>query len=147
MGRERSEKALGYAIGKTNWYMKNLLSKLLREEESGITYEQWLVLKVVSEIPGMSQTEVAERSQKDKANITRMIDVLEKCGFIERRKDEHDRRMYRIHPTKEGEAVLEKVGPITQKVENICTRSLDEGQVAEIIKLLDVVCGSVKREL
>lgn len=147
MGKDSNGKAAGYAIGRTSWYMKTLLNKLLGENESGITYEQWLVLKVIAENPGMSQTEVAEKSQKDKTNITRMIDVLEKCGFIERRKDEHDRRMYRIHATPEGAMVLKRVGPLTQKTEEICTRSLSREQVAELIGLLDVVCSNIKREL
>lgn len=147
MSTSSNEKSLGYAIGKTNWYLKTLINRLLREEECSITTEQWLVLKVIDTNPGMSQTEVAEKSQKEKTNITRIIDLLEKSCCIERRKDERDRRFYRIHATEEGKKVLKTVTPITQKTEEICTRSLNKKQIKEIIDSLNVVCDSIKKEL
>lgn len=147
MSKNSNENSLGYTIGKTNWYLKTLLNKLLREEECRITTEQWLVLKVIDANPGMSQTEVAEKSQKEKTNITRIIDLLEKSGCIERRKDARDRRFYRIHATEEGKAVLKTVNPITEKTEEICTRSLNTKQIEEIIACLNVVCDSIKKEL
>ncbi len=147
MPKNSNKNSLGYAIGKTNWYMKTLLNKLLREEECGITNEQWLVLKVIEANPAVSQTEIAEKSQKDKTNITRIIDLLEKSGCIERRRDERDRRMYRIHATEEGKKILMTVNPITQKTEEICTQSLKKKQVKELIESLDAVCASIRKEL
>jgi DNA-binding MarR family transcriptional regulator len=147
MSKNSNELSLGYAIGKTNWYLKTLINKLLREEECSITNEQWLVLKVIDANPGMSQTEVAEKSQKEKTNITRILDLLEKSGCIERRKDERDRRCYRIHATDEGKNVLKTVNPITEKTEEICTQSLSRKQIKEMIALLERVCDSVKKQL
>jgi DNA-binding MarR family transcriptional regulator len=147
MAKNNDEKSIGYAIGKTNWYLKTLLNKLLREEKCGITNEQWLVLKVVDTNPAMSQTEISEKCQKDKTNITRIIDLLEKKGCIERRKDDRDRRMYRIHATDEGQKVLETVNPITQKTEKICTQSLNKKEVKEIINALDAICKNIKKEI
>lgn len=147
MPTNNNGKELGYAIGKTNWYFKALLNKLLRKEQCGITTEQWLVLKVIDANPASSQTEVAEKSQKEKTNITRIIDLLEKNGFIERRRDDKDRRMYRIHATEEGQKVLKAVNHITQKTEEICVHSLNEKQVKEVIDSLDAICESIKKEL
>jgi DNA-binding MarR family transcriptional regulator len=147
MSKNSSVLSLGYAIGKTNWYLKTLINKLLREEQCRITNEQWLVLKVIDANPGMSQTEVAEKSRKEKTNITRIIDLLERSGCIERRKDERDRRFYRIHATEEGQEVLKTVVPITEKAEEICTQSLSEKQIKEMIDSLNIVCDSIKKEL
>jgi DNA-binding MarR family transcriptional regulator len=147
MSKSSSEYSLGYTIGKTNWYMKTLLNKLLREERCSITNEQWFVLKVINENPGSSQTEIAQRSQKDKTNVTRILDLLEKSAYIERRRDDRDRRMYRIHPTSEGKKVLKAVIPVTQRTDEICTNSLTKKQITEIIKLLDLVCTNIKKEL
>ena len=147
MSKNNNALSIGYAIGKTNWYLKTLINKLLREEQCRITNEQWLVLKVIDANPGMSQTEVAEKSQKEKTNITRIIDLLERSGCIERRKDERDRRFYRIHATEEGQEVLKTVVPITEKAEEICTQSLSEKQIKEMIDSLNIVCDSIKKEL
>ncbi len=147
MIKNNKEISLGYAIGKTNWYLKTLLNKLLKEGECGITNEQWIVLKVVEENPAVSQTEIAEKSQKDKTNITRILDLLEKGSCIERRKDDRDRRMYRIHITKKGEKKLQAVRPITQKIDAICTQPVNKKKGKELIESLDAICDNIKKEL
>ncbi len=147
MNNNNNDKSLGYAIGKTNWYLKTLVNKLLKEGECGVTNEQWLVLKVISANPAVSQTEIAEKSLKDKTNITRILDLLEKSACIERRRDDKDRRMYRIHITKQGKRILKAVNPITQKIDEICTHSLNKNAVKELIESLDAICDSIKDEL
>lgn len=147
MKKVSNEKSLGYAIGKTNWYLKTLLNKFLREDGCGLTNEQWIVLKVIYANPAVSQTEIAEKSLKDKTNITRILDLLEKSTYIERRRDERDRRMYRIHITDQGQRILKAVNPITQKTNEICTHSLSKKKVAELIASLDAICDSIKKEL
>ncbi len=142
-----NEKSLGYAIGKTNWYLKSLLNKFLKEGKCDITNEQWLVLKVIDANPAVSQTEIAEISRKDKTNITRILDLLEKSAWIERRKDDRDRRMYRIHITEQGKNILKNVNPITQKTDEVCTQSLSKKKVLALIESLDAVCDSIKKEL
>ncbi len=142
-----SEFSLGYAIGKTNWYMKTLLNKLLKEGECGVTNEQWIVLKVIDANPAVSQTEIAEKSQKDKTNITRILDLLEKNACIERRKDDNDRRIYRIHITEHGKDVLKSVSPVTSKTDEICNQPFDEKKISELTESLDAICDRIKKEL
>ncbi len=147
MTKNRKEKSLGYAIGRTNWYLKTLLNKLLKEKGFNITNEQWIVLKVISTNPAVSQTEIAEKSQKDKTNITRILDLLEKSAFIERRRDDRDRRMNRIYITGQGKKILKAVNPVTQRINDICTQSLNKEEVDKLIKSLDAVCNAIRGEL
>lgn len=147
MTKNGKENSIGYAIGRTNWYLKTLLNKLLKEEGFSITNEQWIVLKVISANPAVSQTEIAEKSLKDKTNITRILDLLEKSAYIERRKDDRDRRMNRIHITNQGKKILKAVNPVTQKTDEIFTHSLNRNQVKEFIQSLDAICIKIKKEL
>ncbi len=43
------------------------------------------------------------------STVTDLIDRMEKLGFVERRKDEHDRRVIRIYPLEKGINVLDQV--------------------------------------
>ena len=147
MTNKNKGNSLGYAIGRTNWYMRNLINKLLREEGLNITNEQWIVLKVINEIPGLSQTEIAEKSLKDKTNITRILDLLEKSMFIERHKDDRDRRMYRIYITEQGKKILKAVNPITQKTDDISRHSLNKNEVTRLLESLDAICMTIKGKL
>jgi MarR family transcriptional regulator, organic hydroperoxide resistance regulator len=147
MAKNNREKSLGYAIGRTNWYIKTLLNKFLKEEGLSITNEQWIVLKVISANPDVSQTEIAEISLKDKTNITRILDLLEKSAYIKRLRDDRDRRMNRIHITQQGKKILKAVNPVTQKTDEICTHALNKKEVKELIKTLDAICIEIKDKL
>ncbi len=101
----------GYLVARVNWYMKTNFQKLIRQRSLQVTPEQWAVLRFVFESPGISQAEIARRSLKDKTNITRILDVLAKYGYIRRQDDERDRRGYNIFLTEEGETVLRQLIP------------------------------------
>ncbi len=147
MAADNREKSLGYAIGKTNWYLKTLINKLLKDEGFTITNEQWIVLKAVFEQPGQSQTEVSQHTQKDKTNITRILDLLEKNECIQRKRDGRDRRMNRIYITEHGKTILKAVTPITQKIDVICSQAIPKKKKDELIQSLDIVCNSIKTRL
>lgn len=147
MSNKSNEYSIGYTIAKTNWYLRTLLNKLLKEEGIAITNEQWFVLKVIFDNPGVSQTEIAEKSRKDKTNITRILDLLERSTYIERRRDDLDRRMYRIDITAQGKKILKAVNPVSLTTDEILSRSLNRKEIKELIVSLDTICDSIKSEL
>jgi DNA-binding MarR family transcriptional regulator len=68
-----------------------------------ITVDQWVLLKIIEESTELSQTELAARSGKDPASITRMLDILEHKKRITRDAVEGNRRQYNITLTKAGQ--------------------------------------------
>ena len=77
-----------------------------------ITSDQWVVLKRISEEEGINQKEVANSTFKDPASITRIIDGLEKKGWVERKTGNTDRRSFELFLTKEGKKLVKKVLPL-----------------------------------
>ncbi len=73
--------------------------------------------------------------------------MLEKSTFIERRRDDRDRRMNRIYITEQGRKKLKAVNPVTQRINDICTQSLNKEEVEELIKSLDAVCNAIRGKL
>jgi DNA-binding MarR family transcriptional regulator len=80
------------------------------------------VLNIVRSSPGIIQSVLAERSMKDRTNVTRMLDLLEKNGHIERRSDADDRRSYRIYITAAGVSLLDRLRPLAVAVNKKATR-------------------------
>jgi|WetSurMetagenome_2_1015567.scaffolds.fasta_scaffold177706_2 DNA-binding MarR family transcriptional regulator len=56
---------------------------------------------------GCSQQQLAVSSLRDRANVTRIIDILEREGIVKRMKHETDCRIFKILITEKGKA-LEK---------------------------------------
>ena len=55
--------------------------------------------------PGATQSELADMLEVEKATAGRMIDRMEKKGWVERRPDAGDRRVNRLHLTAEARKV------------------------------------------
>ena len=104
-------------------YLANLLMEAARLQRTvfdrrvrrlGFTRTQWLVLRRVMEQPGVSQSELAEMMEVEKATAGRFIDRLEEFGWLERRPDGTDRRIKRIFVTGLGRKIHRQVKPIAE---------------------------------
>ena len=76
------------------------LQKLLDANEPNFTPEQTFLLYKLYMKDGQSQRQLADRILNDYPNITRLIDKLEKKGYVRREIAENDRRMFKIYMQK-----------------------------------------------
>mgnify|MGYP001220995108 CR=1 FL=1 len=85
-----------------------------RVRKLGFTRTQWLALRRVGDQPGVSQSELAELLEVEKASAGRLIDKLEEFGWIERRPDDTDRRIKRIYMSDLGRKIHAQITPIAE---------------------------------
>lgn len=112
------------------------LSLVLRP--AGITPAQYHVLRVLHSAGpgGLACSAVAERSVSGDPDVTRLLDRLEKQGWVSRAREATDRRVVMTRITNEG---LRLLGKLEQPVAALHARQLDgltERQVAAARKLL-----------
>lgn len=139
------EDSLGYLVAKTNWYMKSYFNKLIKDNGLNVTTEQWAVLVTIYNKPGISQTEIAKLSLKDKANITRILDGLDKNGYVIKTSDSSDRRAYNINLTDSGKEVLEKLIPLAQQANNAFVQDLSQREVENLVNSLNKIPSTLER--
>jgi len=91
-------------------------ARLIRREANkraailGATKAQWRVLVRLSRTgDGVRQIELAEGLDVEPITLCRMIDRLAEAGLVERRRDETDRRAWRIFLTREAAPVIAKL--------------------------------------
>jgi MarR family transcriptional regulator for hemolysin len=76
----------------------------------GATRAQWQVLARLARFgDGVRQVDLAEALDVEPISLCRMIDRLEQAGLVERRKDEEDRRAWRIHLTPKASPIIEEL--------------------------------------
>lgn len=66
-------------------------------------------LRALWEKEGLTHSELAERLHVRPATITKMIQRMERAGFVERRQDPEDQRISRVYLTQVGRAIREDV--------------------------------------
>lgn len=74
------------------------------------------VLRILWEKEGITQTELAERMKVKPATVTKMLQRMEKAGFITRRPDPQDQRISRVYLSDSGRAVQNQVEAVFQKI-------------------------------
>jgi len=78
-------------------------------EELGLYRGQPPVLFALWEQEGLTHSELAARLHVKPATITKMINRMEKTGFVQRRSDPEDQRVSRVYLTDAGRAIQNEV--------------------------------------
>lgn len=135
-----SEKTTLNAFIKLMRSVESLNNRLNRHlAEADLTVSQFGTLEVLYHLGPLNQRAIGEKLLKSGGNITMVIDNLEKCGYVERKKDPSDRRAVLIHLTKEGEAFIKDFFPRHLekiKEEFSVLSEKEKNQLADICKKL-----------
>lgn len=97
---------LGYFIRRAQvWVFQDFIRRLAAFD---IRPAQYSVLVVIGQNPGLSQSDIADTLNIERARLVHLLDKLEKRGWTERHSSPHDRRSHALHLTREGEKMLKR---------------------------------------
>lgn len=74
-------------------------------KEYDLTKGQYLYLVRIFEKPGIIQEKLAELIKVDRTTAARALKKLETNGFIEKKEDEHNKKIKKLFPTEKGMTV------------------------------------------
>ena len=80
----------------------------------GTTRAQWRVLARLSREDAARQVDLAEALDVEPITLCRMVDRLEEAGLVERRRDDADRRAWRIHLTDRSRPLIDELHGIAE---------------------------------
>ena len=108
-----------------------------------LTRAQWRALKATSRQEGLSQTELADYLDMEPIPVGRVIDRLEKTGFVERRNDPADRRRWRLYLTPKAHAVVGEMEDIATGLREDALRGVERNDLDALMRVL----GQIKENL
>lgn len=79
--------------------------------DDNLTLSQFAVLEALYHLGPLSQGQLGEKILKSNANLTTVVDTLEKKALVIRNRSEADRRKVTVHLIDSGEALIAKVFP------------------------------------
>lgn len=86
-----------------------------------------------------SQTDLARRLRVEAATVTRMVDILGKEGLVERTPDPNDRRVNLLSISPKGEAVLEEIFRVYDRLRNHLLQDLAAEDVERMHAMVDLM--------
>jgi MarR family transcriptional regulator, organic hydroperoxide resistance regulator len=135
---------IGYKIIKGEVLIKRKLLSAFLEKGYDITFEQWTVMNVLYVEAGLIQSEIATKTYKDKTNVTRILDVLSKKGYVVREDHEKDRRSSCIYLTAEGKRMFEDLIPYTESINEQFIKGLSDEELKIFTSVLDRICNNAE---
>lgn len=85
-------KEIAVELNLTGCKLKQFIAFKLRQMGVPLTPEQFMLIDLLWNHGEMSQQQLADMMQKDKNSVTKLVDAIEKKGFVVRRKNRQDRR-------------------------------------------------------
>jgi len=110
---DEDERHIGFLISDVARLMRTAFDRRVRR--LGLTRSQWLVINRLYRRPGATQSELAEMLEVEKATAGRMVDRMEKKGWVVRRPDAADRRVNRLHLTAESDMLQMQLAQIADR--------------------------------
>lgn len=130
------EKTLGRQTGVLYYLLSRRLNGLLAEAGTGITVDQFRLLTMLWKADGITQQQLAAQLGRDRASVTRMVDILEEQGIITRITDKSDLRVNLLYLTKKGRGLEPTAAACAQKALDEMTRNFSPDEEAAFSKLL-----------
>lgn len=130
------EDSFGRILGVAHTSMFRHLSKLMKDQNLPITPEQFSMLSHLWQKDGLHQTELALCTNRNRANVTRILDILERESIVERRDDANDRRVFRIYLTDKGKSLREATARCAEQSIKDSLEGLTKDEIDTCIKVL-----------
>ena len=124
---EEEQEPLGRLLYLTTMALKNYIEQRVKPYD--LTAEQFQILKWLALADGVVQGQLCTMVMKSPANMTRILDRLEKKGCIERRGNPDDRRSSLVFLQEQGRQLLADVLAGLGDCEAEITAGLTTGEV------------------
>ena len=116
---------------------KRFVSNVLEAED--VTLQQYNVLRILRGAgdEGLPTLAVAERMIERTPGVTRLIDRMERKGWVERRRCTEDRRRVWCRITREGAELVDKLDVPIQSIDEALSAALSDPELVSMIGHLD----------
>jgi DNA-binding MarR family transcriptional regulator len=116
-----------------------------RAQRLGLTRSQWRVLRILGRNPGIRQSHLAELMEVEPITLVRMLDRMQKAGWIERREDPGDRRANSIVLTGKVDGILTQMQTISQELRQEALEGFSEQELKQLLAFLRRMKSNISR--
>ena len=124
---------LGYMLGRSRRVFKYQMAAEFRNKEIDLSFEQFVILKLLNSNAEFIQQDLADRLQRDKSIIVRHINCLLEHQFVVRITNKEDKRKKNLALTNNGIEILNRMNAVAVDVSNKLLSGVTEHEL-EIFK-------------
>lgn len=130
------DRFLPYRLVSLAQRISHALSAIYREQFD-LSVAEWRILANLAEKGELNPSEIALQTSMDRARVTRAIKDLRRKRCVLERREEHDRRAYRLRLSAQGLSLYRKVVPLALAWEARLLGALDVAEYRDLLRALD----------
>ena len=134
---------LGLLVASVRRHFKQAVVSRLRPRRLG--YQQFWLLVVIHERPGLSLRELAERQHMDSPTASRIVAALAQRRLATVESDSGDRRIRRFRLTRKGEALAREVYPLAAQAREAAERGFSAAEARDLRRMLGRMIANMER--
>lgn len=115
-----------------------------RVKERGLTLSRARALFALTKKDGLNQRELADELDIETPTLVRLLDGMEKQGFIERRVEVSDRRAKQIHMTELGRTVADEILRLADEIRAEVLQGIDAAELAVTKRVVRAIADNVQ---
>jgi len=121
---------------------KKYINTKLSTNGISITLDQWQVLDIVVNHIDIKQTEIAQKTSKDTASVTRIIEILNSKGWVARQIDPENRRKHILRVSNAGEREYHRAAEVIIKYSNAAVEGIKEKRIRKLKKIFKTISNN-----
>ncbi len=133
------DSSIGYLVGRTSRAIIKRLTKKFGDAGFDVSYEQWSILIHLYRRDGQTQQELSNIAVKDKAAITRLLNVLEKKNIVLRIPDRTDKRSKLVYLTNKAKAFREELMALVEEMLLEAEQEISQGEMEQCRSTLNKI--------
>lgn len=126
--------------------LKQYTAAMLKKQNVDLTPEQFLLIDLLWNQGPLSQQEIADQMHKDKNSITKLVDAIERKGFVKRNQNPNDRRSNTIVTTKLAESLKDDAKSKGISILDKMLRGISEEELNTFLETLDKLCANMSTD-
>ena len=118
----------------------------MRLNTEGVTFGQWIFLRILWTHDGLSQRELSEKAHLTEPTAHTALLRMEELGFITRRNVGSNKRRQHAFLTKKGWDLRDRLEPLAVETNALATDGLSDDEVQILRRALGVMIRNLERD-
>lgn len=123
--------------------LKQYTATMLKQQNIDLTPEQFLLIDLLWNQGPLSQQDLADQMQKDKNSITKLVDAIERKGFVVRQQNPNDRRSNTIILTDLAYSLRDDAKTKGISILNRMLDGIPEDELHSFLQTLEKLCSNM----
>jgi DNA-binding MarR family transcriptional regulator len=141
------ENVINHKISMLALLMKRHVLKLISDNNLPVTPEQWVIMFYLWHENGLSVGEIASRSRKDFANVTRIVEKLIKMGYVTKVKSKKDGRIFHVFTQAKANEIKNDVQNCWKQASDIALQEISMPEQQQLVEILAKIENNILKEL